>query len=429
MAAMLALALGFIATPGFAQSSFSSDDPPIARSGFITVPQVIGRGYTLNASVVSRVDSNFQRTGGTGTSAVRITPLVQAGIGTLLGRQQVYVGGSLGQDVFIDNSQFNRTQFQVGGGAGLYLGSRCSFNVGTQYGQRQLLQNDAVELADNLIKDFVAGGGFLCRGPVGIGFGTDVVYRTVRNGRSQRALFDFDSLTISPQLSYASRLGVFSLGANFSNFKYPNRPILTPDGFFEDELDVRSLRIGYSRPLGSRLQLSVGLSDFSTTPRPDTQLLPDPVGPPGSLISEPRTSAGGLGYDGTLTAQLGSRASISISADRSFRGGGNVGALQTRAVNWGVDGDYRLTRSIAVGAGARFSDLDFIDSFASPDEPQARRSSKIQRYYGQINYSPTPRYSVGLEVAHLRRESDPEIFAFENTSVLLSMRVQFGRSG
>lgn len=414
--------------PLAAQSSLSQDDPPLQSAGFLSIPQVNGRGYILDGSLTTRFDSNFRRAGGTGSnSAVRLSPLVDAGIGTLLGRQQVYVGGSVGRDIFLGNSEFNQNRYSIGAGANLVAGTRCTANVGSQFSQRQLLLADAVELADNALRDFVAGAGFSCQGPVGVGFGATAVYRQSRNARLERQLFDVNNLTISPQISYASPvLGVFSLGGSFSKIRYPQRSVFTPEGLVQDGIDIRSGRIGFSRALGTRLQLSLGASLIDVKPQPPLQLVPGPL--PGTAVSIERDGFNGGGFDASLTARLGSRATISASAESSVRGGGNVGALLTRSKTYGVDANYRLSKALSAGVGGSIGDLRYIGSFASADEPIRRESDNIKRVYGQVNYSPSPRYSVGVEVAHQQRESNPDIFKFSNTSALLRLSVQLGRS-
>jgi len=424
---MILAAVGVPVTPAFSQSTLSSDDPALRQAGFLSIPQVEGRGYILDVSVLTRLDSNFRRTNNANSGGViRVSPLVEAGVGTLLGRQQVFVGGTLGRDIFLNNSLFNQNRYSIGAGANLVAGTRCTANVGGQFSRRQLLQADAVELADNVQRDFVAGGGFNCQGPVGVGFGATTVYRSTRNDRLQRQSFDSNYLTISPQISYASPvLGVFSLGGSLTKVRYPRRSILSPDGVQEDGIDIRSGRLGFSRELGSRLQLSLGASLIDAKPKPAQQIVPGPV--PNTAFIVDRDGFSGAGYDAALTARLGARAVITASADRSVRGAGNVGALLTRSEAYGLDASYRLSSGITAGVGGSINNLRYIGSFASADEPFRRESDKIQRVYGQVTYSPSRRYSIGLEVAHQDRRSNPDIFRFSNTSALLRLSVALGR--
>ncbi len=419
------------ASASSAAPSVADGDSPLRRTGFVTVPQVDGRGYTLIASINTLFDTNFRRQSqafGGAQGAFRVSPLVEAGVGTRVGRQQLFLGGTIGRDYFIDNSNFNRNRYSVGGGANLRVGSSCTGNLGGEFRRRQLLQTDAVALADNVQRDLIAGAAFNCQGPVGIGFGGSAVYNQARNERLERQPFDFDSFTVAPQISYASPvLGIFSLGGSYQEVRYPQRQVATPDGLFRDGLDILSARLGYSRDLGTRLSLNVGASLIDASAQPSSQLLLIP-GVGGGIAVIDREGFKGAGFDSALTLRLGQRMTITGSADRSVNGGLNVGALFTVRNSYGLDLDYRLTPALSAGFGGTIFNSNFRGSFASPDEPQRRVSDNNRRVYGQLAYAPGNRMRVVAEVSHQDRESNPSIFSFSSTTALLRLQFTYGRS-
>lgn len=428
LVAILALTIPLSLVSGSVQAAPSTgDDPPLVNGGFISVPQAEGRNFILIGSLGILSESNFQRQAtALGGSALRVAPLVEAGIGLPVGRQQFFVGGSVGRDIFINNSRFNRNRYSLGGGINLRAGSRCNGVVGGQITSQQLLQTDVAEFQDNVQKRNTLGGTITCQSPVGFGFGGTVVYQDARNGRQERAIFNFNSLTISPQISYSSpSLGVFSLSGTRQQVRYTNRSILTPGGLEQDGIDIDSARLGFTRDIGSRLNLSLGGTYNKVRPLPDQQLVPAPI--PGLFFQVDRPGFSGFGYDAALNLQLGSRMTITASTDRSVTGGGNVGSLFRVRSSYGLDADYRLSRSITAGVGGVILNNSYRGSFASVDEPQRRFSDKTRRVYAQLGYSPSPRYSITTEIAHQRRDSDPDIFSFSNTSALLRLRVQLGR--
>lgn len=412
-------------TAAQAAPSQAGYDPPLRPAGFLSIPQVEGRSYTLAATLLTVYNSNFVQSGNS-QDAVRLSPGVEAAIGTQVGRQQLYVGGTLGRDIVLGLSRFNRNRYAIGAGANLRAGTRCTGNLGGQFQRRQLLQSDVVELVDNVQREVVAGVAMNCQGPVGIGFGGTTTYRTLRNDRAQRQIFDSNILTMAPQISYASpALGAFSIGGSFSRVRYPSRFLLTADGVEPDGIDIRSGRIGFSRALGTRLSVTLGASVIDAKPRPDRQLVPGPV--VGQIVEVERDGFSGSGFDATLRMQLGARATITASADREARGGGNAGSLLVVSNAYGLDLDYRLTPAITAGIGGTINKQRYVSSFVSPDEPVRRISDDIKRFYGQLSYSPRPRFSVSAEVAHQERQANPAIFSFSNTTGSLTMRVQFGR--
>ncbi len=418
--AMACISFG-ISAPGSAAPSQAGSDPPLRRVSFLSVPQVEGRGFKLAGEVTTAFDTNFRRTVAP-VDALRISPVVEAAYGTTIGRQQFTIGGVLGRDMFLNNGQFNRNRYAIGAGLGVTAGTRCTGNLGVELSERQLLQSDAVELADNLRKEFLTGASLTCQAGVGLGFGATGTYQEVRNSRAQRELFDSNILTISPQITYASPvLGVFSVGGSLSRVRYPSRFVLATSGPVQDGVDIRSGRLGFSRNLGTRLNLNVGASYYDAAPDPQTILVT------GALVPLDRVKFSGSGYDASLIMQLGSRATITASADRALRGGGNVGSLLTVANSYGLDMDYRLTPALTLGFGGTLAKQDYRGSFTSPDEFLPRISDSIKRVYAQIGYSPTPRLAVSVEVAHQERDSNPEIFRFRSTSGLLRLRVMMGR--
>lgn len=425
-----ALGLCVLVLPMPAVSAPSNgDDPPLVGSGLISVPQVKGRGWELNASLTTQYNSNFRRDASGGVW--RLAPVVSGGIGMPVGRQQIFVGGSLGRDIFLGRPEFNRNRYRIGGGVNLQAGNRCSGSVAGEIGRFQALFGDIGLIQDNVQQDRSIGAEFNCQGGVGLGFGGLAQYRELENDRPQRQVFNFRSLTLAPQLSYASpALGQFSLGANFQNIKYPGRQVLTLDGPAVDELDIRALRLGFRRNLGSRLDLTLGVSNVRVTPQPSSVLLLLPGATAGNLTVavNDRQPFSTTGYDGTLSLQLGERTKITASTSRSAQPNANLGALTAVRSVHGLDVDVTLNRGLSAGVGGSLVNARYRGSFASPDEPLRRISDRISRVYGQINYSPRPLYSIGLEVAHQDRKSDPAVLSFSNTTALLRLRVALGRT-
>ena len=430
---MLVIGTGVLVFPVAAESApFGGDDPPLRSTGLVSVPQVAGRGWELDANLNTQYNSNFRRSIGGGVW--RLTPQVSAGIGMPFGRQQLFVGGSLGRDIFIDNGRFNRNRLRLGGGVNLRAGSNCTGSVAGEIGRFQALLGDISEIVDNVQQQRSIGAQFNCQGGVGLGFGGTVQYRDTENTRVQRQIFNFESLSFAPQISYASpALGVFSLGGSFQNVKYPQRQVLGLDGPAIDELSIQSGRLGYRRSLGSRLDLTLGASTVRVTPKPASVLLllpntlPDEAGNVQVLVSD-RSPFTTFGYDGALSLKLGDRAQITASTSRSALPNANLGTLSTVRSAHGLDVDLALRPGLKAGLGGTLVNARYRGSFASADEPLRRISDSIKRVYGQVSYSPRKNYSIGLEVAHQQRESNPAVFSFNNTTVLMRLRVSMGRT-
>jgi hypothetical protein len=432
IAASLGLCVLVVPVP-VASAPSNGDDPPLVSSGLVSVPQVEGRGWTLDASVNTQYNSNFRRSINSG-GVWRVTPQVTAGIGMPVGRQQIFIGGFLGRDVFLNNSRFNRNRMRIGGGINVRAGTNCVGSVAGEIGRFQTLFGDVAVVEDNVQQQRSLGAQVNCQGDAGLGFGGTVQYQETENSRARRQLFNFESLSISPQVSYASpTIGVFSLGASFQNVKYPQRLVLGPDGVVGDEVNIRSGRLGYRRNLGSRLDLNMGVSSLRVAPKPASVVvllpgvLPEDEGFVAGVITD-RQPFSALGYDGALSLQLGDRIDITASTSRSARPNANLGALTTIRTAHGIDVDYKLNRKISASVGGSLVNARYRSSFASPDEPQRRISDRISRVYGQVRFVPRRGFSMGLEVAHQDRQSNPSIFSFSNTTAMLRLSASMGRT-
>lgn len=422
----LAIAAGGLAVSASAQQAAGDDDRTVSTGGLLATQATRGRNWRVGMNVNTLADSNFRlRPDGQEVSALRITPTLDAGAGLPVGRQQFFIGGLIGRDYFINNAGFNRNRWSAGAGVAWRLGSRCSGVIGAET-QRQLVQVDEqAEFVANVQTFNTAAASANCETAAGLGFGSSVRHQNATNDTPRRAVFDFTNTTYAPRITYGNRtLGQFSLGASFGRVRFSQRAVPTPTGFVQDGISSLNGRLGYSRTLGSRLQVSAGVSYLKTTPKPAEVLTVDPTG---QIVAITRETFSGTGYDVSLGYQPSSRLSVSIAADRGVNTGGNVGALFIIRQGVSADASYKIGPAITFGAGATRRTNDYRGSFQAPGEALLRLNDRYERVYTRLDYSPVRLYSIGLEVAHQRRKSNPSLFDFSGTTALLRLRVNLGR--
>lgn len=422
----LAIAAGTIAAPALAAPGNAADNQVISSGGLLATPIARGRNWKVALNVNTLADSNFRtRPAGEEESALRITPTIEAGAGLPIGRQQFYIGGTIGRDYFINKSFFNRNRWSAGTGVAWRLGSRCNGIIGAET-LRQLVQVDEqAEFTANVQTTNTVAASANCQTAAGLGFGGSVRHDNASNDTPNRAAFDYRSTTYAPRITYGNgALGQFSLGASFGIVRYSARPVPTPSGFVVDGIDSLNGRFGYSRTLGSRLQVSAGVSYLKTTPKPAVILGLDATG---QIIAVPREPFSGTGYDVSLGYRPSTRLSINVSGDRGVSTGLNVGALFTIRQGWSVDVRYKIGPSIDFGIGAARRTNQYKGSFVTPGEAQLRINDRFERVFAELDYSPVSLYSIGVEVAHQRRKSNPSTFDFRGTTALLRLRVKLGR--
>lgn len=430
LAGLTAMAVA-VSAPAAAAPSTAGDDPGFGDPGLTTVAPVAGRGWKVGATLNTLFDENILRIGdglplraGRTRADFRVSPSVSLSTGLPVGRQQLFVGGELGRDYYARNTQLNRNRFAIGGGANLRVGTRCTGAVGIDYAGRQVLVSEVAELVPNLQKTLTYGGSANCQAPVGIGFGGSIRRVERRNDSLSRRAFDLNSTIFAPQISYAlPALGQFSVTGSLNKVRYPQRGVLEPTGdFVNDGVDIMSGRFGYSRALGTRFNISLGVSYLQAKPTPTTIVIS--LAPP--LITD-RPTFSGLGYDAAVTYRAGPRLTAVVNASRDVSASSNVGAQYQVRESYGLDLDYALGSAINVGTGVTLNKRDYRGSFTTPDEQLLRDRDSITRVYGQIVYAPVRLYSVSFEVAHQDRNSNPDVFSFASTSAQLRLRVNLGR--
>ena len=425
-AVTMAIAAGTVlSAPATAQGVDSG--PPLATTGGLLSTRVSqGRTWQVGIGVETLADSNYRLLPtGFEESALRITPVIEGGAGLPIGRQQLYIGGLIGRDFFINKSEFNRNRWSLGAGVIWRLGARCSGVVGAET-QEQLLQVDELgRFTANVQTTNTAAASANCQTATGLGFGGSVRLENASNDTPERAAFDYRSTTYAPSISYGNdTLGRFSIGASFGSVSFPRRPVVTIAGLEQDGTRNLNGRLGYSRTMGTRLQVSAGVSYLKTTPQPSAVLALDTNG---QVISVPRDPFSGTGYDVSLVYQPSSRLTVNILGDRGVNSSGNVGALFTIRQGLSVNMNYKIGPSLNFGLGAARTTNDYRGSFVVPGEIQQRLSDRFERVYAKLDYSPVRLYSIGVEVAHQRRKSNPAIFDFAGTTALLRLRVNLGR--
>jgi hypothetical protein len=418
---------GLLAVPAAAQSRLDGTNPPPRVANILTTRITQGRAWRVDVGVATQADSNFQRLPpGEEVGALRVTPLIDAGIGVMAGRQQLFFGGKIGRDFFINKSDFNRSLWAAGGGVAWQLGARCSGVIGAEAGEQLLVQtSDQATFTPNVQTTKSVAGSANCQTAGGLGFGGVVRHDTASNDTPSRAVFDYRSTSFAPNISYGNNtLGQFSIGATISNVTFPQRSVATPSGFVDDGIATLNGRFGYSRALGTRLQVTAGVSYLKTQPDPEEVLALDATG---QVVSVPREAFSGMGYDLNVGYQPSSRLTITVAADRNISTSQNVGALFTIAQSFTADVRYRIGPSLTAGLGGRRGTNTYKGSFASPTEPQARLNDRFEVIYASLDYSPVKLYSIGIDVSHQRRKSNPSTFDFNATTAALRLRVRLGR--
>jgi hypothetical protein len=405
-----------------------NDDEPLRAPS--AVPGLTGfrRGLQLGASFSARYEDNLLRQA-VKDDGVRVRPLVSGGYGLGLGRGGLFVQGNYGRDIIYGSNRVAPSErMMLGGGLDFNL-ARCTGEVGGSWRRGLSFFTEASQFGgfsqDTATAGFAAqcqlGGAFSINGSV---LRSDVsVTQNAASGGVANA-FDIQRWSYSAGVGFGNpTLGQFNLGGSISDSTMPGRLILTPDGLVEDGLSQRSVRFGYSRRFGSKINVSAGISYLNTQPSTTVNVIfiegiPQIVERPGFT---------GLGYDAAIDFSFTPRLGLAFTAGRNTNSAGIVGAQFVVATFWAAQLDYRLGSRYTLSTGVNLRDSQFRGAFVSQLDPVRRQSDDFTRIFGQFSARLGQRLRLSLDVAHSRRRSNPAILNFDSTGVGLSLGYQLGR--
>jgi hypothetical protein len=401
-----------------------NDDGPIrAGAGLPGLAGFPGRGLHLGFSVVSRYESNVSR-GAVADDGFRVRPQIDAGYGLNVGRQGVFVQGSLARDmIFGTDGLPNRNRYQLGAGVDYQL-SRCSGQAGASWQRSLAFQSDATAFGAFQQERTNFGLSATCRLGAALSINGSVTRGIAETEVGFGTAFNVNSWSYSAGLGFGSAaFGQLSLTASQTDSQMPGRLIVTPQGIFDDGLRQRSVRLGYSRQLGSRINFALGASYLSTVPSTDTQvLLIDDV-----LQLVPRDTFNGLGYDASLDFRLSPRIALQLTTGRSSFANPQVGARFTVSDNYAASVIFTPNPRYTFVAGYNRRNNDYRGGFSSQLDPFVRLSDKLDRIFLQASARLGQRLRLGLDVTHNQRRSNPALLNFSSTGVGLSLNFDLGR--
>lgn len=417
-----------------------------ASVGFVASTPAFADGLSLTATGTVLYDSNILRSlssSGRSSDDVRYSPAGSAEYTRMLGFGTVGLTGLIGHDFFQNNSYLNRNRFGAGALLNTREGSRCSAGVNGNYTNRQngigsdnyrtgvpktgtsttpvsvdptvpvtgdTLPDDVGRLIDNRQIFIVYGGHVSCGLPGGrASFGGAAVRSTLDNGSALRKFANSSSTVYSLFAGVGVlRPGQLQVNGSFSTIDYPNRLVLpgstiSPVGF---NTGVKTYRGGltYSRPIGTKLSGSIGLSYIRSVP--DGGRAP---------FSAPA-------YDISLSYHPAPRLSFSALGSRSVLSSSSAGALFRVVDTFQLTTNYDVSDTISARANAGFISNNYQQPFAIPGEP-LRRSDTSKIAGAGVTYAPRSLYDLSLQLSETFRSSKPSIYDYNSTRVSLTLSV------
>lgn len=397
----------------------------------LAAPVVAAGGLSFNAVGEVLYDSNVLRAlpaGQAHRDDFRYSPALSGQYVRALGRTQLDVNALVGYDFNQYNTYLNRNHFAAGGSLTARAGASCTVAATGNYSNRQngirsfgnavpsppgtgdLPPDDVGRLIDNR-QIFVAyGGSANCGSPGGrLSFGGAANHSGVTNGAASRAFANSDSDVFSLFAGFGVfRPGSLQLNGSYSTIGYPNRLIIPGVPVTARSLNsgVKTYRVGltYSRPIGTKLTGSIGVSYLTARP-----------GGNQSPYSSPA-------YNVSLAYAPSDRLSMSVAGSRNILASTTAGALYRVVDQVQASVQYQLGETITTRANVGLTSNNYKQSFDIPGEP-ARRSESSKVFGLGASYSPGRRYDVSVFVSDTIRSADPSLYNYNSVKASVTLAV------
>lgn len=365
----------------------------------------------LDISVSSRLeyDTNVLR-GSNGLAGgregdFRWSPSLDLDIAYPLGRQSVYLEGSIGYDFYRKNDQFDRERINLEGGA-VFRVSVCTPQVGVGYSRRL---SDLADLIDgpsstNTEERRTYSASVSCGASTGLSSSVGYIHEDVSNSQLVRRSGNIRSDTYRASIGYMRpTFGNLSIYGTYRKGTYPDRDLggLLPAG---DGIQVYSVGGSFDRQIGSRLRGTVSLGYTKVDP---------------TLPTTPSFS--GLSYSGDISWTT-DRASIMLGFSRDAEQSNLLAVSYAITSRFQIDGEYAFSERLRFTAGAYYSKRAFETSSLIPGAI-ARSNDRTYYGYAGLRYIPMRRLSFDLRVTREQRDTGDAFFGYSSTRIGLTTRL------
>lgn len=265
----------------------------------------------------------------------RLSPRVEINITRPIGRQSVFLVGSVGYDYYRYNRQLNRERINLVGGGAISAGS-CTTNGQVNYSRRQSDLDDIVVSGlgreRNAETIWASNASISCGNAGGLSSSLSFAHDDIENSDPFRAYGNYHANTYNARIGL-NRPSIGNLGiyTNYRRGVYDNR--LLPNG---DNDVVKSYAAGLriDRQFGRiKGYISGGVSRVESNA-------------PGV-----RSFRGGT-YDVALT-YLGPRGSVSVNFGRNIQQSNLLGVSYSVVDSFDLGATYRVSQRINLNGGAR----------------------------------------------------------------------------
>lgn len=320
-----------------------------------------------------------------------------------IGRQSLFLNGSVGYSFYDSNTSLNRERMNLAGGGVVRVGP-CSTTLSANY-QRGLNLVDNPIIEDdvrNVQENKSIGVDVGCSAAAGFGVTASAFKDWSDNELDFLKMSDFERQRLRAGVSYGRpTFGSISLFVGRDETTYSNR--LVDDGY-----DMDTLGVTYSRRFGARIEGDVTIAQSKIRPKVTTAFLGN---------REYQTYAANLSY------RANSRLRFSGGFERSIMPSSGILRSYDLTESYKIQGDYDIGSRLLLSLGAARTDRASEGALLSPVNDLT--DSRLTAFFGTLRYRQSDRLSFVLRLGQEERTTNAPQFDYENSRVGLGADLSF----
>ena len=384
---------------------------PVLKPQTTTVEvDVVAEG--IYDSNVAHSDLALAQARGLTPSDESFRPSVALNLGRRLGRQTLFLQGSVGYDFYRRNHVLDRERIDLHPGI-LFQLARCVGTLTGDYGRHQselsdlALTNQAsgFNVVKNTEEDKKLDLSGSCGRSIGFVPTFDVSQSWIDNSAALIRQNDSRSFSATAGLAYQRpAFGRASVFGSYVHTNFPNRSLLI--GLGGDGYDIYAGGLSYERHIGARLD---GVISASYT----------------SLNTRAAGAAGfkGFTYSASVNYQIDPKLLLKLSFARATLPSSRLGATFSIDNTLSGEFDFNLTSRLIVKGGGSYVHKNYPDSVGLIGFDLTKET--VTSEFGDVTYRLNRRISLGLNVTHTQREANFSPLSYAETQVGLSVRSSF----
>ncbi len=324
-----------------------------------------------------------------------------------VGLQGLALNANFGYDYHPNNDSLNREHLGFSAVGNVAVGTLCSVGGEADYNRAQsALDTLTVNVTQNTIQTYTISGSENCRTSGGLTENVQLSHSTTQN--SNAGLVDFDVNSVSGLIGYTnSTIGTVGLTVSYGRTSYGSDPLQL--GSTPDLMDVTSVGVQLSRPIGARLTGSISLaySHSADRPRPGAPVLGE-------------SSFSGLTSSVALSYLVGPRLRLNTHVARDVSASLLAGVGHSVVTSADLEADYTVSSRITASLGGSWSHTDYegLDPFVIQTTPKWQ---ELSTFFARTSMTFGRRWAASLEYRLTEGRADLSLYNYVSNYVGLTL--------